>query len=97
MLEQEILIDCPFCEKAKVKVRHKPSVSIRKRTISATYGSKYNLKISKEIYEVLEDCPNCHKAKKEIEKILTEGKPVDRETVIKRMRELGLDPSKMRL
>lgn len=94
---QELQMDCPFCEKAKVRVRHKPSVISKKRSITATHGSKYNLHQSKEIYEVLEDCLNCGKTKEEIKKLLIEGKPMDRETVLKRMREMGLDPAKVRL
>ncbi len=97
MLEQELTMDCPFCEKAKIKVRHKPSIKTKMRSITATLGSRYNLKISKEIYEVLEDCPNCHKTKEEIKKRLIEGKPMDREVMLKRMRNMGLDPSKVKL
>lgn len=97
MLEQELLMDCPFCGKAKVKVRHKPSVISKKRSVTATMGSRYNFHQSKEIYEVLEDCPNCGKTREEIKKRLIEGKPMDREAVLKRMREMGLDPAKVRL
>jgi len=97
MLEQELLMECPFCEKAKVKVRHKPSVKSKKRSVTATMGSRYSLHQSKEVYEVLEDCPNCRKTKEEIKKRLIEGKPMDREAVLKRMREMGLDPAKVRL
>lgn len=70
MLEQELLMDCPFCEKAKVKVRHKPSIVLRKRKVSSTMGVKYNTQESKEVYDVLEDCPNCHKTKEEIKKTI---------------------------
>lgn len=97
MLEQELSMDCPFCENAKVKVRHKPSLITKKRSVTATLGSRYNFHQSKEVYEVLEDCPNCGKAKEEIKKRLIEGKPMDREAVLKRMREMGLDPAKVRL
>lgn len=97
MLEQEIFIECPFCEKAKIKVRYKPSVIVKKRKVSATLGTKYNTQKSKEIYEVLEDCHECGKTKKDIEKRLIEGKPIDREKLIERIRALGLDPAKVRL
>lgn len=94
---QELLIDCPFCEKAKVKVRHKPSVISKKRSVTASMGSKYNLHQSKEVYEVLEDCPNCHKTKEEIKKRLIEGNPIDRNRIIERMKDMGLDPAKIKL
>lgn len=86
---QELLIDCPFCEKAKIKVRHKPSVTTRKLSKTATFGSRYNLIKTKEIYQVLEDCPNCKKTKKEIEKRLKEGKPLDHKKLLERIKALG--------
>ncbi len=97
MLEQELLMECPFCEKAKIKVRHKPSLSVKRRKVSVTMGVKYSTQKSKEIYDVLEDCPNCHKTRKEIEKRLIEGKPMDREAILKRMKDIGLDPAKVKL
>ncbi len=97
MLEQELLMECPFCEKAKVRVRHKPSVISTKTTRTATMGAVRGYHTSKEVYEVLEDCPNCHKTKEEIKKRLIEGKPIDREAILKRMRESGIDPSKLKL
>lgn len=97
MYYKKLLMDYHLCEKAKIRVRHKPSVISKKRSVTATHGSKYNLHQSKEVYEVLEDCPNCGKTKEEIKKRLIEGKPMDRETVLKRMKEMGLDPAKVRL
>jgi len=96
MLEQELLMECPFCGKAKVKVRHKPSVISTKTTRTATMGAVRSYHQSKEVYEVLEDCPNCGKTREEIKKRLIEGKPMDREAVLKRMREMGLDPAKVK-
>jgi len=46
---------------------------------------------------VVECRPNCGKTKEEIKKRLIEGKPMDREAVLKRMREMGLDPAKVKL
>lgn len=97
MTTQELTMDCPFCEKVKIKVRHKPSITMKKRSNTATMGSRYNLYQSKEVYEVLEDCPNCGKIREEIKKRLINGKPVDREAVLKRMKDMGLDPAKVRL
>jgi len=97
MIEQELLMDCPFCEKAKVKVRHKPSVISTKTTRTATMGAVRGYHQSKEVYTVLEDCPNCGKTMEEIKKRLIEGKPMDREAILKRMREMGLDPAKVKL
>jgi len=50
-----------------------------------------------EKYEILiEKCPNCGKSKKEIEKALKHGKELPNEEVLKRLREAGLDPSKLK-
>lgn len=92
-----MLMECPFCEKAKIKVRHKPSVSMKKRSVTGAMGSRYSFHQSKEIYDVMEDCPNCGKTRKEIQKRLMEGKPMDRNTILKRMRDMGLDPAKVKL
>lgn len=88
--------DCPFCKIGKIKLLHreetygfqKPHASSNVKTIP---------KISPEKYEVLsEKCPNCGKSKKEIEHALKHGKEPSREEVIKRMKEAGLDPSKLK-
>lgn len=94
---QELSMNCPFCEKAKIKVRHKPSIKSKKTTRTAAIGAVRGYHTSKEVYDVLEDCPNCHKTRKEIEKRLIEGKPVNREAILKRMREAGIDPTKLKL
>jgi Zn finger protein HypA/HybF involved in hydrogenase expression len=97
MLEQELSMECPFCEKVKIKVRHIPSVKSRSKSTTRTMGSRTNFHVSKEVYDVMEDCPNCHKTKEEIQKRLIEGKPMDRNAILKRMRDMGLDPAKVRL
>jgi hypothetical protein len=94
MPEQRIT-ECPFC-KANIKTLYKPSViqfsisRISAKTSRVPYRTR-------EKYEILVDkCPNCGKSKKEIEKALKEGKEVPREEVLKRLREAGLDPSKLK-
>ena len=52
---------------------------------------------SPERYEVLvEKCPNCGKSKKEIEEALKTGKEPSNEEVVRRLREAGLDPTKLK-
>ena len=47
--------------------------------------------------EVLtQNCSNCGKTKKDIEKALKHGKELSKEEIIKRLREAGLDPTKLR-
>jgi len=88
-------IECPFCEKGTIKVLHRPPV-LKEMRKSPWGGCKKSYKMSKEIYEILNDCPNCGKSKKEIEKRLKHGKEPSREDVIKRLREAGIDPTKLR-
>ena len=88
-------IECPFC-KAKLKVLYKPSMLQFhvSRVAAKTARTPYK---TQEKYEILVDkCPNCGKSKKEIEHALTHGKELSREEVLKRLREAGLDPSKLK-
>lgn len=94
MPEQKI-IECPFC-KAEIQVLFKPSViqfsvsRISAKTSRVPYRTQ-------EKYEILsEKCPNCHKSKKEIEEALKHGKEPSNEEVLKRLREAGLDPTKLK-
>lgn len=92
---QETSIECPFCEKGKVKTLHKESyLQGQESHISA--GSKTTYSRKPEKYEVLEDCPKCGKSKKEIQKYLDgkQKKEADPEKVKKRMKEAGL-PTKL--
>ena len=92
-----MMFKCPFCGKAKILVRHKPSVITKKRSITATLGTRYVFSRSAEVFEATENCPKCGKTKKEIEKRLKEGRQPTRESILKRMRKAGLDPEKIRL
>ena len=67
-------IKCPFCNKGEIICLYTPSFWQEKRSITATFGSRRQLKKSKEKYEVQSDCPKCGKKAKEIQKILNEGK-----------------------
>ena len=88
-------VECPFC-KAKIQVLYKPSmIQFHVSRISAkTARVPYR---TKEKYEILVDkCPNCGKSKKEIEKALEKGKEPSNEEIVKRLREAGLDPTKLK-
>lgn len=88
-------IECPFC-KSKIQVLYKPSVlQFHVSRISAkTARTPF---MSKEKYEILvEKCPNCHKSKKEIEKALAKGKELPNEEIVRRLREAGLDVTKLK-
>jgi len=88
-------IECPFC-KAKIKVLYKPSM-LRfhvSRVSAKTARVPYRTEEKREI--LVDKCPNCGKSKKEIEKRLKEGKQPTNEEIIRRMKEAGLDPQKLK-
>ncbi len=88
-------IEYPFC-KTKLKALYKPSMlqfhvsRISAKTARVPYRTQ-------ERYEILVDkCPTCGKTKKKIEKALRSGKEPSNDEVAKRLREAGLDPSKLK-
>ena len=89
-------VECPFC-KAKISVLYKPSMIRFTSSSSASAGTKRKAFRTQEKYEIIPDkCPNCGKSKKEIEKALKEGKQPSNEEIIRRMKEAGLDPAKLK-
>jgi len=94
MIEQKN-IECPFC-KAKISCLYKPPVLqyAVTRISSRTSRTPY---MTKEKYEILvEKCPNCGKTKKEILDALYHGKELTNNEVLKRLKEAGLDPSRLK-
>ena len=91
---EERIINCPFCEKP-IRAFYKPSI-LREMKKSSWGGSKSSFKRDEERLILPEKCPNCGKSGKEIEKILKEGKQLSHDEIIKRMKEAGLDPSKLK-
>jgi sarcosine oxidase delta subunit len=90
-----IEIECPFCNQ-KIKVLHREE-TFRMERARAASNTKIIPKRIAEKYEILvEKCPNCGKSKKEIEKALKEGKQPSHDEVIRRLREAGLDPTKLK-
>jgi uncharacterized protein (DUF2225 family) len=88
-------IECPFC-KAKIKVLYKPSM-LQFKVSRIAAGTKRTPYKTEEKYVLLVDrCPNCGKSKREIEKTLRLGKEPNNAEVIKRLRDAGLDPSKLK-
>ena len=88
-------IECPFC-KGRIKALYKPSMlQFKVSRISAkTARVPYR---TMEKYEILVDkCPNCGKTKKEIERVLKEGKELSNSEVLKRLKEAGLDPARLK-
>jgi len=75
---------------------HKEETFSIKRTRCRAGRNNENIR-SPERYEVLADkCPDCGKSKKEIEKALAKGKELPNEEIVRRLREAGLDPTKLK-
>jgi uncharacterized protein (DUF2225 family) len=88
-------IECPFC-KARIKALYKPSmIQFHVSRISAkTARVPFR---TQEKYQILVDkCPSCGRTRKQIEKALSEGKELSNKEVLKRLREAGLDPSRLK-
>jgi endogenous inhibitor of DNA gyrase (YacG/DUF329 family) len=95
-MSEAMVIDCPFCEKKVIRILYREGIYNAKRIM---VGSNRNtvpvLTHSKD--EILVDkCPNCGKTKKEIESALKHGKELSTDEIVKRLREAGLDPSKLK-
>ena len=86
---------CPFCNEGKIEVL---IVQDTKRLVKGPWGgNKPEVVSSMGKMEILsKECPNCGKTKKEIEGILKNHKEPSREDVLRRLKEAGLDPSKLK-
>jgi hypothetical protein len=95
-MPEKMIIKCPFCEKGDITTLYTPRTMImRKSRCSAkTAYSPFFKDPRSEV--ITEKCPICGKSKKEIENRLKEGKQPSREEIIKRLKEAGLNPSKLR-
>jgi len=95
-MTEVIVEECPFCKQKTINVMHKEgSFSAERTRCRAGRSTKYVKHPEK--YDILVDkCPNCGKSKREIENALKHGKEPSREEVLKRLREAGLDPSRLK-
>jgi hypothetical protein len=93
---EETTIECPFCSEKTVRAVCFPPTTKIRRSRSASAGTKIHIYKISEKYLVVSDCSNCGKTKKEIERALKEGKQPSNEEIIKRIREAGLDPTKLK-
>jgi len=89
-------IKCPICQKGDIITLYTP------RTMITTYGRAASNKkaityFKDEKYTIIsEKCPSCGNSKKKIEKVLKHGKEQSNEEVLRRLKEAGLDPSKLK-
>jgi len=86
-------VECPFCG-GRIKAKYwPPSIETHTSRCAAKSHTAWH-RVPERYFFV--SCPNCGKGRKEIEKKWKEGKEPSREDVIKRMREAGLDPTKLK-
>ena len=84
-------LECPFCEKGKVKTFYKEGYMQARTT--RIVGRKSTRSFQRpETYEVLEDCPNCGAKKKDIQAMCdgTYKKPMTHKERLKRLKKRGL-------
>jgi endogenous inhibitor of DNA gyrase (YacG/DUF329 family) len=95
-MPEKMTVECPFCKKMTIQILHSPEVySTQTIRVGSNRKTIPNLTPAKD--QVLnEKCPNCGKSKKEIEDALKHGVPLSNDDVLKRLREAGIDPSKLK-
>jgi ribosomal protein L44E len=95
-MPEKMTIECPFCNKQTIQILHSPEVySTQTIRVGSNRKTIPNLTPAKDQVLTLK-CPNCGKSKKEIEYALIHGKELSREEVVRRLKEAGLDPSKLK-
>lgn len=93
---EKMTVKCPFCENGDIATLYQPRTMVMRRS-SCSAKTAYSPFFKDPVTKVLsEKCPICGKTKKEIEDALKHGKEPSREDVLKRLREAGLDPSKLK-
>lgn len=93
-LKQEETWNCPFCNENTIHVSVFPSVL--KETKGNWGGSKAAISKSKEKVIIHTGCSKCGKSKEEVEKTLKVGKELLNSEVLRRLKEAGLDPTKLK-
>lgn len=89
--QSETEIECPFCEKGKVKTYYREGY-MQAHTSRISGKSATRSQQKGEIYRVLEDCPHCGAKKKDIQAKIdgTYRKPMTREERIEMLKKRGL-------
>lgn len=90
MAIKEISLECPFCHKGQIKIRHEEGMVSYRMTRSAAAGSKPVKFRTSDRYYVLEDCPNCGKTKKEIQEKLEGREEIDHKKLLERLKKQGM-------
>jgi len=95
MAEQQTL-DCPFCGKHIIKIMYYHKLKIT-RSCRGSGTTRTATSFSKDRVDFLTGCSNCGRSKEEVEKEYNnQYKKPSKEDIIKRLREAGLDPSKLK-
>jgi len=93
-MKEEQTWECPFCGKNTIKVIFFPRTALAQK--GSFGGSKVWMKVSKEKFIVQSGCSECSKTKEEVEKALNEKKEPSKDEVLRRLREAGIDPTKLK-
>ena len=95
-MPERMTVECPFCKQLTIEIIHSSEVySTQTIRVGSNRKTIPNLTQAKD--QVLtEKCSNCGKSKKDIEYALKHGVPPSNEEIVKRLREAGLNPSKLK-
>lgn len=88
--------ECPFCKHNVIRVMHTEETFSTRRTRIRSGRSTQYIKNPEKNEVLSNECPNCGKSKKEIERALKHGKESSNADIAKRLKEAGLDPTKLK-
>jgi len=87
--KEETVMDCPFCQKGKIKVFHKEGY-FQARTSRISNKSSTKQYYVPDQYDILEGCPECGKTKKQIQDECNGKTVISHEERLERLRKRGL-------
>lgn len=96
-MPEKQLLDCPFCKEHSIEILYYHKNMITK-SCRGSGTTRAHTSFSKPRVVFISGCPKCGKTKEEVEKEYNNqnNKESSREDVIKRLREAGLDPTKLK-
>jgi hypothetical protein len=96
MAEEQIL-DCPFCGKHTVRIFYYHKLKVTK-SCRGSGTTRTSTTFSKDRIDFISGCSECGKTKEEVEMEYNNknSKEPSKEDTIRRLREAGLNPSKLK-
>jgi transcription elongation factor Elf1 len=89
-------IKCPFCNVGEIVSLYTPRTFVTRYSHASSNRKAMNYFVEERNEIITDKCPNCGKSKKEIENALIHGKELPNSEVLRRLKEAGLDPTKLK-